>query len=111
MNQMNRNIIEIAKEIGTQMGKEITTQMGKKIGKEIGEEICKEIGKVISNKFTDISQKISDILTKIDSNSSSGSLGRSKNINGNTSIHSFAKDSLENDSSSSHYNYKKRTYQ
>ena len=115
MNQMNRNIIEIAKEIGTQtgkeIGKEITTQIGKKIGKEIGEEIGKEIGKVISNKFTVISLKLSDISKKIDSNSSSGSLGRSKNIKGNTSIHSFAKDSLENDSSSSHYNYKKRTYQ
>ena len=124
INQMNGNIIEIAKEIGTKIGIEIGTQMSKEIGTQmgkmskeivtqmgqIGKEISEEIGKVISNKFTVISQNLSDISKKIDSNSSNGSLGRSKNNNGNTSIHSFAKDSLENDSSGSHYNYKKRNY-
>ena len=131
MGQMSKEIGiqmgQMSKEIGTQMSKEIGTQMGqmsKEIGiqmgqmskeivnqmGQIGKGISEEIGKVISNKFTVISQNLSDISKKIDSNSSNGSLGRSKNNNGNTSIHSFAKDSLENDSSGSHYNYKKRNY-
>ena len=55
------------------------TQMGREIGKEIRKQLI------------DISQKFSDISKKIDSNSSSESLSRSKNSNGNTSIHSFPK--------------------
>ena len=80
--------------------------MGREMGREIGKEISKEIG----NKFTTISQKLSGIMNAINLNSSNGSLNRSKNGNGNTSIYSFSKDSLEKDSSSSHYNYKKRDY-
>ena len=91
---ISQNISQIAKEMGTQ------------IGREIGKEISKEIG----NKFTTISQKLSGIMNAINLNSSNGSLNRSKNSNGNTSIHSLPKDSLEKDSSSSHYNYKKRTH-
>jgi hypothetical protein len=70
----------------------------------------REIGKEIRNKFTNISKKFTDILDAVNKNSSNGSLNRSKNGNGNTSIYSFSKDSLEKDSSSSHYNYKKRDY-
>ena len=77
-----------------------------KMGKEMGKEIGKEIGK----QLTDISQKLSDISKKIDLNSSSGSLSRSKNSNGNNSIHSFPKYSFEKDSSRAHYNYNKRDY-
>jgi hypothetical protein len=83
----------------------------------LGIKICqaiiqmgREIGKEIRKQLIDISQKFSDISKKIDSNSSSESLSRSKNSNGNTSIHSFPKDSLGKDSSRSHYNYKKRNY-
>ena len=82
-----------------------------KIGKEISTQISREIGKEIGNKLTEISQKLSDISKKINSNLSSGSLSRSKNSNGNNSIHSFPKNSHEKDFSSSHYNYKKRAYQ
>ena len=83
----------------------------------LGIKICqaiiqmgREIGKEIRKQLIDISQKFSDISKKIDSNSSSGSLSRSKNSKCNTSVYSFPKDSLGKDSSRSHYNYKKRDY-
>jgi len=115
--QVNENIIQVNENISqmnknfSQFTKDTVTQIGKVIGTQIGIEIGKEIGKEIAKKFTDISQKLSEISTKINSNSSSGSLNRSKNGNGNTSINLFSKDSLEKDSSSSHYNYKKRLHQ